>query len=123
MGVGSVSTGSQPELLRRPRGAARDGRLQRGQARRDRPDQGRRARLRAERDPGQRRRAGAILIEGGIGAAPADVRERVAHTLPLKRIGRLREVAQVAARLRSDAASFVNGITASIDGGELAGAA
>jgi NAD(P)-dependent dehydrogenase (short-subunit alcohol dehydrogenase family) len=51
------------------------------------------------------------------------VRERVAHTLPLKRIGRLREVAQVAARLRSDAASFVNGITASIDGGELAGAA
>jgi NAD(P)-dependent dehydrogenase (short-subunit alcohol dehydrogenase family) len=68
-------------------GVRRDGRLQRGQARRDRTAQERRT------------------------------------TLPLKRIGRLREVAQVAGWLLADAASFVNGITVSIDGGELAGAA
>jgi NAD(P)-dependent dehydrogenase (short-subunit alcohol dehydrogenase family) len=66
---------------------------------------------------------GPILTEGGIGAAPAQARERVAQMLPLKRIGSPREVAQVAAWLLSDAASFVNGITVSIDGGKLAGAA
>jgi NAD(P)-dependent dehydrogenase (short-subunit alcohol dehydrogenase family) len=44
-------------------------------------------------------------------------------TLPLKRIGSPRAVAQVAGWLLSDAASFVNRITVSIDGGELAGAA
>jgi NAD(P)-dependent dehydrogenase (short-subunit alcohol dehydrogenase family) len=66
---------------------------------------------------------GPILTEGGIGAAPAQVRERVAQMLPLKRIGSPDEVAQVAAWLLSDAASFVNGIAVSIDGGKLAGAA
>jgi NAD(P)-dependent dehydrogenase (short-subunit alcohol dehydrogenase family) len=66
---------------------------------------------------------GPILTEGGIGAAPAEVREPVAQMLPLKRIGTPGEVAQVAAWLLSDAASFVNGVTISIDGGKLAGAA
>jgi NAD(P)-dependent dehydrogenase (short-subunit alcohol dehydrogenase family) len=65
---------------------------------------------------------GPILTEGGIGAAPAEVRERVAQMLPLKRIGTPGEVAQVAAWLLSDAASFVNGVTVPIDGGKLAGA-
>jgi NAD(P)-dependent dehydrogenase (short-subunit alcohol dehydrogenase family) len=66
---------------------------------------------------------GPILTEGGIGTAPEEVRERVAKMLPLKRIGSPGEVAQVAAWLLSDAASFVNGVTVSIDGGKLAGAA
>jgi NAD(P)-dependent dehydrogenase (short-subunit alcohol dehydrogenase family) len=66
---------------------------------------------------------GPILTEGGIGGAPADVRERVAQMLPLRRIGSPVEVAHVAAWLLSDAASFVNGVTVSIDGGKLAGAA
>jgi NAD(P)-dependent dehydrogenase (short-subunit alcohol dehydrogenase family) len=66
---------------------------------------------------------GPILTEGGIGAAPAEVRERVAQMLPIKRLGAPGEVAQVAAWLLSDAASFVNGVTVSIDGGKLAGAA
>jgi NAD(P)-dependent dehydrogenase (short-subunit alcohol dehydrogenase family) len=66
---------------------------------------------------------GPILTEGGIGAAPAEVRERVAQMLPLKRIGSPVEVAHVAAWLLSDAASFVNGVTVSIDGGKLAGGA
>jgi NAD(P)-dependent dehydrogenase (short-subunit alcohol dehydrogenase family) len=66
---------------------------------------------------------GPILTEGGIGAAPAQVRERVAQMLPLKRLGTPGEVAHVAAWLLSDAASFVNGVTISIDGGKLAGAA
>jgi NAD(P)-dependent dehydrogenase (short-subunit alcohol dehydrogenase family) len=64
---------------------------------------------------------GPILTAGGIGAAPADVRERVARTLPLKRLGAPEEVAEVAAWLLSDAASFINGTTVSIDGGKLAG--
>jgi NAD(P)-dependent dehydrogenase (short-subunit alcohol dehydrogenase family) len=51
------------------------------------------------------------------------VRERVAQMLPLKRLGSPGEVAQVAAWLLSDAASFVNGMTVSVDGGKLAGAA
>ena len=66
---------------------------------------------------------GPILTEGGIGAAPEEVRERVALMLPLKRIGMPSEVAHVAAWLLSDAASFVNGVTVPIDGGKLAGAA
>jgi NAD(P)-dependent dehydrogenase (short-subunit alcohol dehydrogenase family) len=66
---------------------------------------------------------GPILTEGGIGAAPAEVRERVAQMLPLRRIGSPDEVAHVAAWLLSEAASFVNGVTISIDGGKLAGAA
>jgi NAD(P)-dependent dehydrogenase (short-subunit alcohol dehydrogenase family) len=66
---------------------------------------------------------GPILTEGGIGAAPADVRERVAQMVPLKRVGSPGEVARVAAWLLSDGASFVNGVTVSIDGGKHAGAA
>jgi NAD(P)-dependent dehydrogenase (short-subunit alcohol dehydrogenase family) len=66
---------------------------------------------------------GPILTQGGVGAAPAEVRERVAQMLPLRRLGAPDEVAQVAAWLLSDAASFVNGVAVSIDGGKLAGAA
>jgi NAD(P)-dependent dehydrogenase (short-subunit alcohol dehydrogenase family) len=66
---------------------------------------------------------GPILTQAGIGAAPAEVRERVAQLLPLRRLGAPGEVAQVVAWLLSDAASFVNGVAVSIDGGKLAGAA
>jgi NAD(P)-dependent dehydrogenase (short-subunit alcohol dehydrogenase family) len=66
---------------------------------------------------------GPILTKGSIGAAPAEVRERVAQLLPLKRLGTPEEVAHAAAWLLSDASSFVNGATLSIDGGKLAGSA
>jgi NAD(P)-dependent dehydrogenase (short-subunit alcohol dehydrogenase family) len=66
---------------------------------------------------------GPILTEGGIGAAPAQVQQRVAQLLPLKRLGTPVEVARAAAWLLSDASSFVNGTTISIDGGKLAGMA
>jgi NAD(P)-dependent dehydrogenase (short-subunit alcohol dehydrogenase family) len=66
---------------------------------------------------------GPILTERGIGAAPAEVQDRVAQRLPLKRLGLPDEIAQSAAWLLSDASSFVNGATISIDGGKLAGGA
>jgi NAD(P)-dependent dehydrogenase (short-subunit alcohol dehydrogenase family) len=66
---------------------------------------------------------GPILTEGGIGAAPAEVRERVAQLLPLKRLGTPEEVAHAAAWLLSNASSFVNGATFAVDGGKLAGSA
>jgi NAD(P)-dependent dehydrogenase (short-subunit alcohol dehydrogenase family) len=66
---------------------------------------------------------GPILTEGGIGAAPAEVQQGVASTVPLKRLGTPDEIAELAAWLLSDAASFVNGAAISIDGGKLAGMA
>jgi NAD(P)-dependent dehydrogenase (short-subunit alcohol dehydrogenase family) len=66
---------------------------------------------------------GPILTEEGIGSAPAEIQERVAQMLPLRRLGTVDEVAELAAWLLSDAASFVNGAVISIDGGKLAGMA
>jgi NAD(P)-dependent dehydrogenase (short-subunit alcohol dehydrogenase family) len=66
---------------------------------------------------------GPVLTEGGIGGAPAEVQQRVALTLPLRRLGAPDEIAELAAWLLSDAASFVNGAAISIDGGKLAGMA
>jgi NAD(P)-dependent dehydrogenase (short-subunit alcohol dehydrogenase family) len=66
---------------------------------------------------------GPILTEDGIGAAPADIQQKVAQALPLRRLGTASEVAELAAWLLSDAATFVNGATISIDGGKLAGMA
>jgi NAD(P)-dependent dehydrogenase (short-subunit alcohol dehydrogenase family) len=66
---------------------------------------------------------GTILTERGIGTAPAEVQEQVAQRLPIKRLGTSEEVAHAAAWLLSDASSFVNGATLSIDGGKLAGSA
>jgi NAD(P)-dependent dehydrogenase (short-subunit alcohol dehydrogenase family) len=66
---------------------------------------------------------GPILTRDGIGGAPIEVQQQVAGMLPLKRLGTPDEVAELAAWLLSDAASFVNGATVSIDGGKLAGMA
>ena len=66
---------------------------------------------------------GPILTERGIGTAPAGVQEQVAQRLPIKRLGTPEEVAHAAAWLLTDASSFVNGATLSIDGGKLAGSA
>ena len=66
---------------------------------------------------------GPILTEGGIGAAPAEIQHQVSQTVPLKRLGTPDDIAELAAWLLSDAASFVNGATISIDGGKLAGLA
>jgi len=54
---------------------------------------------------------------------PAEIQQRVASTVPLKRLGTPDEIAELAAWLLSDAASFVNGAAISIDGGKLAGMA
>jgi NAD(P)-dependent dehydrogenase (short-subunit alcohol dehydrogenase family) len=64
---------------------------------------------------------GPVLTEGGIGAALAKIQEQIAQALPLRRLGRPNEIARLAAWLLSDAASFINGATISIDGGKLAG--
>lgn len=50
-------------------------------------------------------------------AIPAEVRAEKASRIPMKRWGQPREVANVYAFLASDEASFVNGVTITVDGG------
>jgi NAD(P)-dependent dehydrogenase (short-subunit alcohol dehydrogenase family) len=50
---------------------------------------------------------------------PPDVRARLAELIPQKRMGTAEEVAEVAAFLLSDAASYVTGQSWSVDGGML----
>ena len=50
-----------------------------------------------------------------------DVRDRVTQQIPLRRIGAPHEVAPAVLWLCSDAASYVNGATIEVDGGQLAG--
>lgn len=51
---------------------------------------------------------------------PAAAKEKMASTIPLRRLGTPREVANVVAFLASDAASYVSGVSLLIDGGLLA---
>ena len=50
-------------------------------------------------------------------AIPAEIRAEKASRIPMKRWGQPREVANVYAFLASDEASFVNGVTITVDGG------
>lgn len=54
-------------------------------------------------------------------AVPEEDRKHFASWTPMRRIGREDEVAETAAWLCSDHASFVTGVTMPIDGGKLAG--
>jgi NAD(P)-dependent dehydrogenase (short-subunit alcohol dehydrogenase family) len=53
--------------------------------------------------------------------AEADVRERVTKEIPLRRLGAPDDVPPAVLWLCSDDASFVNGATIAVDGGQLAG--
>jgi len=50
-------------------------------------------------------------------AIPAEIRAEKASRIPMKRWGQPREIANVYAFLASDEASFVNGVTITVDGG------
>lgn len=52
-----------------------------------------------------------------IGLSESSIRDQVAEKLPLKRIGRPEEVAQVVSFLCSEAASFMTGALVNVDGG------
>lgn len=62
---------------------------------------------------------GPILTEV-LAAAPQDIVDRIATSIPMRRVGRMEEVAAAAVWLCSDQAAFVTGATLPIDGGMLA---
>ena len=62
-----------------------------------------------------------VIATGRLAQAPEAARQRVAGLMPLHRLGTPEEVAQAAAYLCSDQASYISGATLAIDGGRLAG--
>lgn len=66
---------------------------------------------------------GAIDTEGNrraLAAAPAGTKEKLERQLPMRRMGLAEEVANVAAFLCSDEASYVTGAVIAVDGGQSA---
>ncbi|MCZ0942232.1 MAG: SDR family NAD(P)-dependent oxidoreductase [Gammaproteobacteria bacterium] len=66
---------------------------------------------------------GAIASEGnlrGLALAPEGTREKLEAVIPMRRFGEPDEVANTVAFLASDEASFINGSTIAIDGGQSA---
>jgi NAD(P)-dependent dehydrogenase (short-subunit alcohol dehydrogenase family) len=61
------------------------------------------------------------ILNDRIAALPEAVQRQIADAVPMKRIGRPEEVANLAAWLCSDLASYVTGASIAIDGGQLAG--
>ncbi len=59
------------------------------------------------------------LIDTGFDPMPEERKRAFAATLPLKRIGRVEDVAPTVVFLASDASSFYCGMTLSMNGGEL----
>lgn len=55
--------------------------------------------------------------EGMARLAPPDMKAKLANAVPLKRFGRIDDIANMALFLASDAASFVNGAIIVVDGG------
>jgi len=53
----------------------------------------------------------------------ADMQEQMLHTNPLRRVGQMAELTNLAAYLISDAAGYINGEVVTIDGGEWIGGA
>ena len=54
----------------------------------------------------------------GLEQYPGDTRERMRKSIPMKRLGRPEEVAQLAVFLASPAATYITGETVTIDGGQ-----
>lgn len=48
---------------------------------------------------------------------PEDVKEGLLSTIPLKRMGKTKDIAETVAFLASDKASYITGQTISVDGG------
>ena len=61
------------------------------------------------------------ILNDRIAALPTAVQAQIAEAVPMKRIGLPEEVANLAAWLCSDLASFITGASIAIDGGQLAG--
>jgi peroxisomal 2,4-dienoyl-CoA reductase len=60
--------------------------------------------------------------EGMMRLVPEPVKERLKHNIPLGRFGKIADIETAALFLCSDAASFINGVTIVVDGGQwLAG--
>ena len=49
---------------------------------------------------------------------PGPVKEKLKQNIPLGRFGRIRDIEKAALFLCSDAASFINGATLVVDGGQ-----
>ncbi|HEY6802840.1 MAG TPA: SDR family oxidoreductase [Pyrinomonadaceae bacterium] len=56
--------------------------------------------------------------EGMQRLVPEPVKERLKHNIPLGRFGRIADIETAAVFLCSDAASFINGVTIVVDGGQ-----
>ncbi|MGW6706092.1 SDR family NAD(P)-dependent oxidoreductase [Streptomyces sp. NPDC054956] len=63
----------------------------------------------------------AILTERNLGAIPPEIREQLARTHPLGRLGLPGDVAACALFLASDGASWLTGITVDVAGGRITG--
>jgi peroxisomal 2,4-dienoyl-CoA reductase len=55
--------------------------------------------------------------EGMKRLVPPEMKERLRRSVPLGRLGRIRDIEQAAVFLCSDAASFINGAILVVDGG------
>jgi len=52
-------------------------------------------------------------------AVPEQIRDRIIATIPMARLGRAAEIANVVSFLASDEASFVTGANVSVNGGQF----
>jgi NAD(P)-dependent dehydrogenase (short-subunit alcohol dehydrogenase family) len=112
----------QHQQCRRPARRAGPQRIPSHQARRDLADHHRRARLRARRTAGQRDRPGTTdtdMITAWKQRDPG-IAERLHAITPLGRGAHPSEIAEAAAWLLSDRASYISGTVLAIDGGMTA---
>ncbi len=61
------------------------------------------------------------VLTGTLARAPEEYRRAAAEAVPMRRVGRVEEVAAAAVWLCSEEAAFITGATLPVDGGQLAG--